>query len=86
MPHKKHLSEHFRMVTPINSVINTVMLAVIGFFFMHFYDAQDKQTLDIVEIKQKLSWMEGHFHFKFDDSSLNPISKVCLWKIDKIDE
>lgn len=42
MTTKRHVSEHFRLVTPVNTVINTFMLSIIGFFLTQQYFRLDR--------------------------------------------
>lgn len=39
---KKSTSEHFRLITPVNTVINTFMLGIIGFFMAQQYYRVDR--------------------------------------------
>ncbi len=67
---KKHISENFRLITPIVTIYVAVSISVMGYFFMQFYEKQETQGVDIVIIKEKLSWMEGRFGFKFGNLTI----------------
>jgi hypothetical protein len=70
---KKHFSENFRLITPLISIFNGVLLTIVSFFFIDFYQEQKKQGSDLQLIKQKLSFLEGKLNIKFDTSN-NAIS------------
>lgn len=63
------MSENFRLITPLISIFNGVLLTIVSFFLIDFYNEQKKQGDDIATIKQKLSYIEGKFNIKF--GSLN---------------
>lgn len=59
---KKHISENFRLITPINATINTLMLGALGFFL-----AQEHFRIDRIDEKvnfsiAKISEISGYLH------------------------
>lgn len=81
---RKPISEKFRLITPINVSVNTLMLAVLSFFLMDFWSDWKEMKLNMNDVKERLSKIEGRFddgqNFTVDDKN-----KICLWKINKIE-
>lgn len=72
MTNKKHMSEHFRLVTPVNTLINTGLLGIVCFFLTQQY-----YRLDRVELKQNdqeraisdiQGYLRGYLHLSEMDS------------------
>lgn len=75
MKEAKHISENFRLITPIISIYVAISVSIMGFFFMKFYEKQETQGVDIIIIKEKISWLEGRFGFKFGNLTVTNASE-----------
>lgn len=68
MKDKKHMSENFRLITPVNTVINTFLLGCVLFFLTQQYYRVDRieektniQGQDIQRIKGYLRISEASY-------------------------
>lgn len=81
MTEKKHMSENFRLITPINTVINTALSATVLFFLTqqyfridHIEEKQYNQSQDIYQIK-------GYLHLT--DNDIKNVVQMCTFERNK---